>query len=55
MAAVMWQRCFHLVRLHLGTGATPPTTAGEVVRQGEDRGRWVTTVQHGWDQLTGVQ
>ncbi|MFI6149955.1 hypothetical protein [Streptomyces sp. NPDC051109] len=50
-----WQRCFHLVRLHLDAGETLPTTAGEVVRQGEDLGRWVTTVRHGWDHLTGVQ
>lgn len=52
---VTWQRCFHLVRLHLDGGQTLPTKAGEVVRQGEDLGRWVTTVRHGWDQLTGVQ
>ncbi|MFJ9080338.1 helicase associated domain-containing protein [Streptomyces sp. NPDC102278] len=52
---VTWQRCFHLVRLHLDTGQTLPTTPGEVVRQGEDLGRWVTAVRHGWDQLTGVQ
>ncbi|WP_234437857.1 helicase associated domain-containing protein [Streptomyces sp. WM6368] len=25
------------------------------MRQGEDLGRWVTSVRHGWDQLTGVQ
>ncbi|MGW3765462.1 hypothetical protein [Streptomyces sp. NPDC005091] len=38
---VTWQRCFHLIRLHLDAGGTLPTTAGEVVRQGEDLGRWV--------------
>ncbi|MFE4205493.1 Helicase associated domain protein [Streptomyces goshikiensis] len=52
---VTWQRAFHLVRLHLDTGEALPTEAGEVVRQGEDLGRWVTSVRYGWDQLTGVQ
>ncbi|MFI5642939.1 helicase associated domain-containing protein [Streptomyces goshikiensis] len=52
---VTWQRCFHLVRLRLDGGEALPTTAGEVVRQGEDLGRWVTSVRLGWDQLTGVQ
>ncbi|MGW0750820.1 helicase associated domain-containing protein [Streptomyces sp. NPDC002587] len=50
-----WQRSFHLVRQHLDAGHALPTTAGEVVRQGEPLGRWVTSVRHGWDQLTGVQ
>ncbi|OEJ37115.1 hypothetical protein AR457_34445 [Streptomyces agglomeratus] len=50
-----WQRCFHLVRLHLDAGGTLPTMAGEVVRQGEDLGRWVQSVRLGWDKLTGVQ
>ncbi|GHH57024.1 Helicase associated domain protein [Streptomyces candidus] len=52
---VSWQRCFHLVRTHLNTGAALPTTPGEILRQGEDLGRWVQTVRHGWEQLTGVQ
>ncbi|WP_436844283.1 helicase associated domain-containing protein [Streptomyces subrutilus] len=52
---VTWQRCFHLVRQHLDTGQALPTVVGEVVRQGEDLGRWVTSVRHGWDQLTPVQ
>ncbi|MFC8076843.1 Helicase associated domain protein [Streptomyces sp. NPDC057307] len=52
---VTWQRAFHLVRLHLEEGGTLPSAPGEVVRQGEDLGRWVTSVRHGWDQLTGVQ
>ncbi|MFD5028808.1 Helicase associated domain protein [Streptomyces sp. NPDC058405] len=52
---VTWQRCFHLVRLHLDSGEALPTEAGEVVRQGEDLGRWVKSVRLGWDQLTGVQ
>ncbi|WP_432758555.1 helicase associated domain-containing protein [Streptomyces lydicamycinicus] len=52
---VTWQRCFHLVRLHLDEGGALPTAAGDVVRQGEDLGRWVTSVRLGWDKLTGVQ
>ncbi|WP_406516188.1 helicase associated domain-containing protein [Streptomyces sp. NBC_00873] len=52
---VTWQRCFHLTRMHLDEGGTLPTTAGEVVRQGEDLGRWVKSVRLGWDQLPGVQ
>ncbi|MFJ9412477.1 Helicase associated domain protein [Streptomyces sp. NPDC101393] len=52
---VTWQRCFHLVRMHLDAGEALPTTAGEVLRQGEDLGRWVTSVRLGWDQLTTVQ
>ncbi|MFF8196640.1 helicase associated domain-containing protein [Streptomyces bobili] len=52
---VTWQRCFHLVRMHLDAGETLPTQAGEVLRQGEDLGRWVQSVRLGWDQLTTVQ
>ncbi|MGX1886300.1 helicase associated domain-containing protein [Streptomyces sp. NPDC055287] len=52
---VTWQRAFHLVRMHLDAGGTLPTEAGEVLRQGEDLGRWVTSVRLGWDQLSGVQ
>ncbi|WP_443061758.1 helicase associated domain-containing protein [Streptomyces sp. NBC_00455] len=52
---VTWQRSFHLVRMHLDAGEALPTTAGEVLRQGEDLGRWVTSVRYGWDQLSGVQ
>ncbi|GAA2518906.1 DEAD/DEAH box helicase [Streptomyces gobitricini] len=52
---VTWQRCFHLVRIHLDTGEALPTEAGEVLRQGEDLGRWVQSVSLGWDQLTTVQ
>ncbi|MEW2121216.1 Helicase associated domain protein [Streptomyces sp. NPDC005474] len=52
---VTWQRCFHLVRMHLDEGEALPTEAGEVLRQGEDLGRWVTSVRLGWDQLTTVQ
>ncbi|MFE5771316.1 helicase associated domain-containing protein [Streptomyces sp. NPDC056485] len=52
---VTWQRRFHLVRQHLDTGQALPTVAGVVVRQGEDLGRWVTSVRLGCDQLTTVQ
>ncbi|MFD4483241.1 Helicase associated domain protein [Streptomyces sp. NPDC058471] len=52
---VTWQRCFHLVRMQLDAGETLPTKAGEVLRQGEDLGRWVRSVRQGWEQLTTVQ
>ncbi|MER7490786.1 Helicase associated domain protein [Streptomyces sp. NPDC126497] len=52
---VTWQRCFHLVRMHLDAGEALPTEAGDIVRQGEDLGRWVQSVRLGWDQLTTVQ
>ncbi|WP_245685716.1 DEAD/DEAH box helicase [Streptomyces yerevanensis] len=52
---VEWQRAFHLVRMHLDAGEALPTTAGEVLRQGEDLGRWVGSVRLGWDKLTTVQ
>jgi superfamily II DNA or RNA helicase len=52
---VEWQRCFHLVRLHLEAGRPLPTEPGDVVHQGEDLGRWVRTVRYRWDQLTTVQ
>lgn len=53
---VEWQRCFHLVRLHLEeVGGTLPTSPGEVMHQGEDLGRWVRSVRLGWNQLTTVQ
>lgn len=52
---VTWQRCFHLVRQHLDAGEVLPAEAGDVVRQGEDLGRWVQSVRLGWDRLTTVQ
>ncbi len=52
---VEWQRCFHLVRLHLNAGRPLPTSPGDVVHQGEDLGRWVRSIRYGWDNLTGVQ
>ncbi|MFI0169498.1 Helicase associated domain protein [Streptomyces sp. NPDC017095] len=52
---VTWQRCFHLVRMHLDAGEALPIEAGTVVRQGEDLGRWVQSVRLGWNQFTTVQ
>ncbi|MEV5142753.1 Helicase associated domain protein [Streptomyces syringium] len=52
---VEWQRAFHLVRMHLDAGEALPTETGDVVRQGEDLGRWVQSVRLGWNQLTTVQ
>ncbi|KWT62500.1 helicase [Streptomyces albus subsp. albus] len=52
---VEWQRCFHLGRLHLKAGRPLPTEPGDVVHQGEDLGRWVRSVRHGWDNLTTAQ
>ncbi|MEV5350284.1 DEAD/DEAH box helicase [Streptomyces achromogenes] len=52
---VEWQRCFHLVRLHLEAGRPLPTEPGDVVHQGEDLGRWVRSVRLGWDNLTTAQ
>ncbi|MFE4997722.1 helicase associated domain-containing protein [Streptomyces mirabilis] len=50
-----WQRAFHLTRLHLDGGGEVPTEPGDVLRQGEDLGRWVRAQRLGWDKLTGVQ
>ncbi|MGC5400826.1 Helicase associated domain protein [Streptomyces sp. DT20] len=52
---VTWQRSFRLVRIHLDAGEALPTEAGDILRQGEDLGRWVTSVRLGWDQLSDVQ
>ncbi|MFJ9931429.1 Helicase associated domain protein [Streptomyces misionensis] len=52
---VEWQRCFHLVRLHLEAGHPLPTEPRDVMHQGEDLGRWVRSVRLGWDNLTTVQ
>ncbi|MFE0685790.1 hypothetical protein ACFW17_34000 [Streptomyces sp. NPDC058961] len=52
---VTWQRAFHLVRMHLDAGEALPTEAGDVLRQGEDLGRWMQSVRYGWDELTTVQ
>ncbi|WP_078948061.1 DEAD/DEAH box helicase [Streptomyces griseus] len=52
---VEWQRAFHLTRLHLDDGGVLPTEPGDVLRQGEDLGRWVRVQRLGWDKLTGVQ
>ncbi|WP_329282540.1 DEAD/DEAH box helicase [Streptomyces sp. NBC_01451] len=52
---VEWQRAFHLTRLHLDEGGVLPTEPGDVLRQGEDLGRWVRAQRLGWDKLTAVQ
>ncbi|MEU5117180.1 Helicase associated domain protein [Streptomyces longwoodensis] len=52
---VTWQRCFHLVRMHLEAGGTLPMRPGVVVRQGEDLGRWVKAQRLEWDNLTTAQ
>ncbi|WP_189986815.1 DEAD/DEAH box helicase [Streptomyces capoamus] len=52
---VEWQRAFHLTRQHLQAGGELPSQPGDVVRQGEDLGRWVRSVRLGWDKLTGAQ
>ncbi|MFD7669275.1 Helicase associated domain protein, partial [Streptomyces sp. NPDC059788] len=53
--SVEWQRAFHLIRLHLEAGRPLPTEPGDIVHQGEDLGRWVRSVRHGWDNLTTAQ
>ncbi|GGP79950.1 helicase [Streptomyces melanogenes] len=53
--SVGWQRAFRLTQLHLQTGGTLPTTAGQVMVQGEDLGRWVTAQRTGWDSLQPAQ
>ncbi|MCT2547360.1 Helicase associated domain protein [Streptomyces atratus] len=52
-----WQRRLRLVQAHVRAGGPLPTTAGEVVVQGEDLGRWVTAQQDegGWEQLVPAQ
>ncbi|MGK5632656.1 Helicase associated domain protein, partial [Streptomyces sp. URMC 123] len=52
---VAWQRCFHLVRLHMEAGGELPTEPGTVVHQGDDLGRWVRAQRLGFDKLTSVQ
>ncbi|MFI5682193.1 helicase associated domain-containing protein [Streptomyces cellulosae] len=52
---VEWQRAFHLTRQHLEADGALPTGPGDVVRQGEDLGRWVRAQRLGWDKLTTVQ
>jgi superfamily II DNA or RNA helicase len=52
---VEWQRAFHLTRQYLEEGGALPTEPRDVVRQGEDLGRWVRSVRFGWDKLTTVQ
>ncbi|GGP96215.1 helicase associated domain-containing protein [Streptomyces melanogenes] len=53
--SVGWQRAFRLTQLHLQTGGTLPTTAGQVMVQGEDLGRWATAQRTAWDSLQPAQ
>ncbi|MFE7268006.1 hypothetical protein ACFU9B_39380 [Streptomyces sp. NPDC057592] len=39
----------------LQAGGTLPDTAGDVIVQGEDLGRWVNAQRFGWEQLLPVQ
>ncbi|MFI5809323.1 Helicase associated domain protein [Streptomyces sp. NPDC051561] len=50
-----WQRCLRLAQQHLENGGAVPMTAGEVVVQGEDLGRWVQGCRFGWDALLPAQ
>ncbi|MFF9757745.1 Helicase associated domain protein [Streptomyces sp. NPDC014344] len=52
---VEWQRCFHLVRMHLEAGGELPVEPGSIVHQGEDLGRWVRAQRLSWDKLTTAQ
>ncbi len=60
---VTWQRTFYLVRMDLDAGQALPTEAGDVVRQGEDLGRWVQSVRYGFttvqqwmcEQILGIE
>ncbi|MCC2280293.1 helicase associated domain-containing protein, partial [Streptomyces sp. ET3-23] len=50
-----WQRRFRLAQAHVESGGKLPITAGEMVVQGEDLGRWATACRHSWDDLLPVQ
>ncbi|MER6105101.1 helicase associated domain-containing protein [Streptomyces sp. NPDC001832] len=50
-----WQRCYRLIHNHVQAGGALPETAGDVVVQGKDLGRWVTAQRFGWEQLLPVQ
>ncbi|GAA2338522.1 Helicase associated domain protein [Streptomyces kunmingensis] len=50
-----WQRCLRLLQAHLAGGGSLPTTAGDVVVQGEDLGRWVQGQRHDFEQLQPAQ
>ncbi|MFD7617902.1 Helicase associated domain protein [Streptomyces sp. NPDC059802] len=50
-----WQRCFRLIQNLLQDGGALPVTAGKVIVQGEDLGRWVTAQRYGWEQLLPAQ
>ncbi|MFK8906241.1 Helicase associated domain protein [Streptomyces sp. YS-3] len=50
-----WQRCFHLTKTHTDNGGPVPLAAGDVIVQGEDLGRWITTQRVGWERLSAGQ
>ncbi|MFF3540169.1 Helicase associated domain protein, partial [Streptomyces sp. NPDC002466] len=52
-----WQRRLRLVQAHVRAGGTLPTTAGAVVAQGEDLGRWVAAQRdaEAWGRLVPAQ
>ncbi|MFF3540017.1 Helicase associated domain protein [Streptomyces sp. NPDC002466] len=52
-----WQRRLRLVQAHVRAGGTLPTTAGAVVAQGEDLGRWVAAQRDAevWGRLVPAQ
>ncbi|MDG4859640.1 Helicase associated domain protein [Streptomyces sp. T-3] len=52
---VGWQRGFRLTQAYVVGGGAVPTTAGEVVVQGEDLGQWVMMQRLGWDKLLTAQ
>ncbi|WP_406156409.1 helicase associated domain-containing protein [Streptomyces sp. NBC_01005] len=50
-----WQRCYRLVQNHVQAGGALPTSASDVLVQGEDLGRWVNAQRFGWEQLLPAQ
>ncbi|MFJ2249601.1 Helicase associated domain protein [Streptomyces sp. NPDC087862] len=52
-----WQRRLRLVQAHVRAGGALPATAGAVVVQGEDLGRWVAAQQdaEAWGRLAPAQ
>ncbi|GAA2345328.1 hypothetical protein OKJ48_17660 [Streptomyces kunmingensis] len=43
------------MQAHVVGGGCLPVKAGDVVVQGEDLGRWITTQQHDFEQLQPAQ
>ncbi|MGW3036442.1 Helicase associated domain protein [Streptomyces sp. NPDC001178] len=52
---IAWQRCFRLALTHVQAGGELPTTAGELIVQGEDLGAWVTAQRLDWGKLLPAQ